>query len=157
MGQEELMQLPLPLPCTFPMLPCSPGRFHHLLLCWVFYWKSWVYVLHWAENLISFLASRKIVFRVRLELIWFLSVWTRGKPCKGVRSSLSHSTVSTIPFQAGIKNLRVVALSGKVQTNGSWVHSPFSLHVTCHIECTRVWDGHEPTSPGRGRRSDASA
>lgn len=31
MSQEVLMQLPLPLPHTFPMLLCCPGRFHHLL------------------------------------------------------------------------------------------------------------------------------
>lgn len=90
-GQEELMQL-LPLPRTFPMLPCSPGRFHHLLLCRLFYWKSWFYVLHWVENFISFVANRRIIFRVRLEHIWFLIVWIQGKPAKewGALSPSSH-------------------------------------------------------------------
>lgn len=104
------MQLPLPLPRTLPMLPCSPGRFHHLLLCWLFYWNSWFYVLHWAENFISFLASIQIVFRVRLECIWFLNVWTRCKSAKewGALSPSPQSPQSPSSWDKKLKSCSLV-------------------------------------------------
>lgn len=125
------MQLPLPLPHTFPMLLCCPGRFHHLLLCCLFYWESWFYVLHWAENFISFLASRQVVFRVGLEHLWFLSVWTEDKPAKEW-GALSHSQGFHNPLQAGIKKLdvRVAALLGEGQT---WFMSAFPLLSAYYI------------------------
>lgn len=69
-GQETLMQPPLPMPCTFLIPPCSPGWFYHLLLCWCFYW-DWIQ-REWAVFMLS---TEVKVFSPFLQIDKFSSGW----------------------------------------------------------------------------------
>lgn len=153
MGQQILMQPPLPMPCTFPMLPCSPGRFHNLPLCWLFYrdWTQWKRAgfMLFTESLISFSCKQEncLQGKARTYLIFQPMDWTQTSKEWGACSPSQgfHSLL-----QAEIKPLTWnAALSEQRQANASWVLFHFFLHIPCHYYDITIWGGRETTSPGK--------
>lgn len=148
--------LSLSMPRT-SMLLCSPGKFHHLLLFWLFHW-DWIqwkcagFTLSTEPWIVSPFLQTDDCHHKGLEHTWFLIPWVRCKPAKEWGELSLLLKASTV----GLKTWGVdLSEQSQAMTSGERSSLVF-LHFLSHLMLKASWRTwiHQPGMRQRPGTSD---